>query len=271
MACVRLLAPLGEQAIEDQLGIHLVRGGRGRRAPGDVRLVRPAVAERVPRPGRLAAQLEAGKAGLVADVPRIELVGGDADANGILRLVGLGTGQKARRALAVAASFAVAVGERGVVRQAVKAVEILAGERERPERLGQVDQRPLLLREPGRQVHAVGNVPEAHPDRRLGGLRGRPRDGRQTLHPRQREGGSHAAEHGSAGHVNRHLVSPSCDSDCADRAASLPGNAPMLERSAFDDPENDVVNPVVVGGELLANVLDRTVVVGFQPSSQAIG
>ena len=122
------VAPLGEQAIENDLGIHLVRGRRGRRAPGDVRLVRPAVTERIAGAGRLAAQLEAGKAGLVADVSRIELVGGNADANGILRLVGLGTGQKARRALAVAASFAVAVGERRVVRQTMKAVEILAGE-----------------------------------------------------------------------------------------------------------------------------------------------
>ncbi len=122
------VAPLGEQAIENDLGIHLIGGGRGRRAPGDVRLVRPAVTERVPGAGGLAAQLEAGKPGLVADVSRIELVGGDADADGVLRLVGLGTGQKARRALAVAAAFAVAVGERRVVRQAMKAVEVLAGE-----------------------------------------------------------------------------------------------------------------------------------------------
>ena len=59
---------------------------------------------------------------------RVELVGGNADANGVLCLVGLGTGQKAGRTLAMAASLAVAVGERRVVGQTVKAVEILAGE-----------------------------------------------------------------------------------------------------------------------------------------------
>ena len=69
----------------------------------------------------------------------------------------------------MAASFAIAVGERRVVRQTMKAVEVLASKRERTERLGQVDERPLLFWKPGRQVHTVGNVPEAHPHRRLRG------------------------------------------------------------------------------------------------------
>ena len=169
------VCPLGEQAVEDDLGVHLVWGGRGRRPPGDVRLVGPAVAERVAGAGRLAAELEAGESGLVADVRGIELVDRDADADGVLGLVRLGAGEEAGGTLAVAAAFGVAVGQGGVVRQPMKAVEIVAGERERLERLGQVDQRALARREPGRQVDAVGDVPEAHPDGRARRLRDRRR------------------------------------------------------------------------------------------------
>ena len=127
------VAPFREQAVKNDFGVHLVCRGRGRRSPGDMRLVRAAVSKRIAGSSGFAAQLEAGKTRRVADESRVELVGGNADANGVLRLEGLGARQKARGSLAVAAPFGVAVGERRVVCQSVKAIEVVAGKRKRLE------------------------------------------------------------------------------------------------------------------------------------------
>ena len=131
--CLRqAVAPLGEETIKNHLGIHFVGGGRGRCLPGDVRLVCPAVTKCVAGTWRLAAKLKTGKAGRVANVPSIELVDGGPDTNSILCFQGLGTGQKARRTLPVPATFAIAIGERRIVRQTVERVEVLAREGKRP-------------------------------------------------------------------------------------------------------------------------------------------
>ena len=190
----QVVASLGEQAIEDDLGIHLIGGGRGRRAPGDVGLVRPAVAERVARAGRLAAELEAGEAGRVADVPRVELVGGDADADGVLRLVGLAPVRKLADPWPWPQPSVSPLVRAVLCVRPWKQFEVVAGERERPEGLGQVDERPFLCGKPGRQMDAVGDVPEAHPDgrghrpRRPPGRpgRGSPSTGVPTAAPRPR-------------------------------------------------------------------------------------
>ena len=92
-----------------------------------MRLVRPAITERIAGAGRLATQLEAGKARFVTDVSRIELIDRNVDANGILRLIRLSTSQKARRTLAMAAALTIAVRERGIVGQTGKAVEVFSG------------------------------------------------------------------------------------------------------------------------------------------------
>src|SRR4051794_36940003 len=48
------------------------------------------------------------------------------------------------------------------------------------------------------------------------------------------------------------------------------GHAPVLERLALDDPEDDVAGPEVVRGERLADFLDRAVVVELQTPSQGV-
>src|SRR5262249_60690058 len=55
----------------------------------------------------------------------------------------------------------------------------------------------------------------------------------------------------------------------ADRSGSST-HAPILERSALHDPEENVMDPVVIPGKLFENIFNRTVVVSFDPSSQGI-
>ena len=74
-------------------------------------LVSPTVAESVARSGRLTAEFQASEPGLLTDMLRVQLVGGDADSHCILRLQCLRACDEASRPLSVTAPFAVAVGE----------------------------------------------------------------------------------------------------------------------------------------------------------------
>jgi hypothetical protein len=64
---------------------------------------------------------------LIANVTRVELVGGDVDADVILRFVRLGSRQERSRALTVTASWIVAIRRAAVVGQPVKAIEVVSG------------------------------------------------------------------------------------------------------------------------------------------------
>src|SRR5262249_27075217 len=53
--------------------------------------------------------------------------------------------------------------------------------------------------------------------------------------------------------------------------ASSSGGSPILERSAFHDPENDLANLVILGDELLADRIHGAIVVGLEASAEGVG
>ena len=161
----------GEQAIEGQLGIHLGRHRRGGRAPRHVEGIGAAVA-RVALAGQLTpvgAQLEAGKAGLVAHLLGGPLVDRDAHPKvGSLRLSRLAGGQEGRRGAGVVAGT-IAVGAGLVMGKAAEHGELVAHRGQRLEDAGQVERRTHLLRRPVLHHGPVGDVHEGHAQGRLAG------------------------------------------------------------------------------------------------------
>src|SRR5262245_51327800 len=96
-----------------------------------MRLVGSAESKRISGPRHFATHLQAREPRLIADVTRVKLVGRNIDPHVILRFVGLRSGQEGGRTLTMTASGIVAIGRAMIVRQAMKAIEVVPGKRER--------------------------------------------------------------------------------------------------------------------------------------------
>ena len=193
----------GEETVEDQLRIALLRHRLGVAPPGDVRGVDAAVpgiaVARLPAP--LGADLERRQPRVAPQMGRGDLIDRDPGTDvGPGRLAGLGAGEKCRQGPGMVAG-AVAVGLGLLLRQVRVDRELPRHPAERLEGRGEIEAGPDLLRCPILHVDPVGDIQEGNAARGL--LGGLASDGTPPRRPGDRAGRDHRFEerkgHGRAG------------------------------------------------------------------------
>ena len=200
---LRLGQLAGEKPLEDQPRIDLARHRRGFVAPRDVVGIRARIAA-VAFPRGLAgleAEFQRGKARVLAEHGRRDLIGGDAHAHvRALAFQRLRAGEPApRRARVIAA--AVAVRAAAVLREAAEHEQLVLMLLERREDVGQLEIRADRGGRPVRHVSAIRHEHERHAQRRGLAAGGERAEGEHRVEHRQRDGGADAAEEGAAGDV----------------------------------------------------------------------
>ncbi len=198
------LVRAAEEALEDQPWVDLLGHRRRFGAPRQVVGIGAAVAgvARAGAPDLFATDLQRREARGLADLGGGDLIDRDADLDVCAAgLLGLTAGEEGGHGAGVVAG-AVAVGERPLLRQPAEDREGVLELLERFEGRRQREVGPLRRGRPGRHVHAVGDVDEAHAQRRLGRPGGGGRTGQRErrqhlLQERQRHARPQATQHRS--------------------------------------------------------------------------